>query len=122
MEIFLTYLRVFATGGMFCLIGQILINKTKMNSARILVLFLTIGILLEATGLWIYVEGFGASGATIPIVGFGATLARGAIHGAKIGILSAVTMGLESVAGGITAVIVFGLLFGLLFKSRTKKM
>ena len=122
MEIFLLYLRVFVTGGLFCLIGQILINKTKMNTARILVLFLSIGVILEATGLWIYVEGFGASGATIPIVGFGASLARGAINGAKIGILPALTMGLESVAGGLTAVIVFGLFFGLIFRSRTKKM
>ena len=119
MEIFLLYLRVFATGGTFCLIGQILINKTKMNTARILVLFLSIGVILEATGLWMYVEGFGA---TIPIVGFGASLARGAINGAKIGILPALTMGLESVAGGLTAVIVFGLFFGLVSRSRTKKM
>ncbi len=122
MEIFLMYLRVFVTGGLFCLLGQILINKTKMTSARILVFFLSIGVILEATGAWIYVEGFGGSGATIPIVGFGANLARGAIHGAKIGILPALTMGLESVAGGLTAVIIFGLIFGLIVKSRTKKM
>lgn len=122
MEIFLLYLRVFVTGGLVCLIGQILINKTNMTSARILVLFLSLGVILEATGAFRYVQGFGASGVTVPIIGFGASLARGAIDGAKIGLLQAVTMGLSNVSGGLTAAIVFGFIFALIFKSRTKKM
>lgn len=122
MDIFMNFLRVFVSGGLVCLIGQILINKTQMTSARVLVLFLTIGVILEATGAFRYVEGFAGSGVTVPIIGFGASIARGAIAGAKVSLLSAMTAGLANVSGGLTAAIVFGFLFALIFKSKPKKM
>ena len=71
MDIFLRYLQVFLVGGIVCFIGQILINKTKMTSARILVLFLTLGVVLEAVGAFRYIKEFGSSGITVPIIGFG---------------------------------------------------
>lgn len=122
MDIFLRYLQVFAVGGLVCFIGQILINKTKMTSARILVLFLTIGVVLEATGLFRYIKEFASSGITVPIIGFGASLANGAIEAAKYGIIPAVLGGLQKVSGGLTAAIVFGFLFSVIAKSKTKRM
>lgn len=122
MEIFLMYLKVFAVGGLVCLIGQILINKTNMTSARILVIFLLIGVVLEACGVFGYIKDFAGAGITIPIIGFGSSLAKGAMEGAKVGLLEAVTEGIVSVAGGLTAAILFGFLIALIFKSHTKKM
>ena len=71
MEIFLTYLKVFAVGGFVCMLGQVLINTTKMTSARILVTFLMLGVLLEVTGAFGFIEEFGKAGITVPITGFG---------------------------------------------------
>lgn len=123
MEIFLTYLKVFAVGGLVCAIGQILINKTQMSSARILVLYMLIGALLEVCGAFEPLKQFAGSGVTIPIMGFGSNLAKGAIEGAKTkGMLGAITGGLSSVAAGLTVVIVCGFVFGLLSKSRSKKI
>lgn len=123
MEIFLTYLKVFAVGGLVCSIGQILINKTQMSSARILVLYMLIGALLEVCGAFEPLKQFAGSGVTIPIMGFGSNLAKGAIEGAKTkGMLGAITGGLSSVAAGLTVVIVCGFVFGLLSKSRSKKI
>ena len=122
MDIFLRYLQVFLVGGIVCFIGQILINKTKMTSARILVLFLTLGVVLEAVGAFRYIKEFGSSGITVPIIGFGSSLAKGAIEGAKYGIIPAVLGGLQKVAGGLTAAIVFGFIFSVIYKSKTKRM
>lgn len=122
MEIFLMYLKVFAVGGLVCFIGQILINKTKMTSARILVIFLLTGVLLEAVGAFKYIEEFAGAGITIPIIGFGALLARGAIQGAQIGLFEAVTEGLAAAAPGLASAIFFGFIFAVIFKSHTKKM
>lgn len=122
MEIFLMYLKVFAVGGLVCFIGQILINKTKMTSARILVIFLLAGVLLEAVGAFKYIEEFAGAGITIPIVGFGALLARGAIQGAQIGLFEAVTEGLATAAPGLASAIFFGFIIAIIFKSHTKKM
>ena len=122
MEIFLRYLQVFVVGGLVCFIGQILINKTKMTSARILVLFLTLGVVLVAVGAFRYIKEFGSSGITVPIVGFGANLAKGAIEGAKYGIIPAVVGGMQKAAGGLTAAIVFGFIFSVVSKSKTKRM
>src|SRR5574344_2543968 len=103
MEIFLTYLKVFAVGGFICLIGQLLINETKITSARILVLFLLLGVVLEVTGVFKYIEEFGKAGATVPIMGFGSNLAKGALKGVKEnGILGAITGGMKAVSGGLT--------------------
>lgn len=122
MEIFLMYLKVFAVGGLVCVIGQLLINYTKMTSARILVLFLLSGVILEAVGAFKYIEEFAGAGITIPIVGFGALLARGAIEGASQGLLQAVTNGLAMASAGLTSAIVFGFIMAAIFKSHTKKM
>ena len=120
MDIFLTYLKVFAVGGVVCSIGQILINKTRMTSARVLVTFLLALAFLEAVGLFRYIEDFGKAGITIPITGFGKSLAAGAIEGAKEGLFQACTGGLAAVAAGLTAAIVFGFVIALISKSKPK--
>ena len=122
MEIFLTYLKVFAVGGFVCMLGQVLINTTKMTSARILVTFLMLGVLLEVTGAFGFIEEFGKAGITVPITGFGSSLAKGAIKGVKKeGILGAVKGGMTAVSGGLSAAIFFGFIFALIFKSTTKE-
>ena len=120
MEIFLTYLKVFAVGGLVCAIGQILINKTRMTSARVLVTFLLAGALLEALGIFKYIEDFGKAGITIPITGFGKSLAAGAIEGAKQALYQACTGGLAAVAAGLSAAIAFGFIIALISKSKPK--
>ena len=121
MEIFLTYLKVFAVGGAFCLVGQILINTTKITSARILVGYLLGGVILEAVGVFKYIRNFAKAGATVPIIGFGSSLAKGAIEGTlENGLLGAVTGGIEAVSAGIAAVIFIAFIVGLLAKSKTK--
>lgn len=121
MQIFLQYLQVFAVGGLVCLLGQILINLTKMTSARILVTFLLLGSLLEAVGVFKFIEEFGGAGITVPITGFGATLVRGAIKGLnEKGVLGILFGGLEAAAAGVSSAILFGFLMSIIFKSRTK--
>lgn len=123
MEMFLTYLKVFAIGGLVCMIGQILINKTKMSSARILVLYMIVGVLLEITGAFEYMKEFAGSGVTIPIMGFGSNLAKGALEGVKEqGFLGAISGGMSAVAAGLTTAIACGFVFGLISKSRSKKI
>lgn len=123
MDYFLSYLKTFAIGGLICLIGQILINKTRMSSARILVTFLLLGMFLEIVGAFQYMEEFAGAGVTIPIMGFGANLCKGALKGAaEDGILGAIQGGLSAVSAGITAAIVFGFIFALIFKSKSKKI
>ncbi len=123
MEIFLDYLKVFAVGGALCALGQLLINKTQMSSARILVTFMLLGVVLELAGAFSYMKEFASAGVTIPITGFGSGLARGALRGAKEGgLLGAISGGLEAVAPGIAAVIFFGFVFSLVFKSHSKKL
>lgn len=123
MEIFLNYLKVFAVGGFVCMLGQILINKTKMSSARILVLYMLVGVVLEVSGAFKYIKEFAHSGITIPIVGFGSNLAKGALEGAKSdGLLGAITGGLSAVAAGLTTATTCGFVFGLISKSHSKKI
>ena len=118
----LTYLKVFLVGGFICLIGQILIIKTNLTSARILVLFVCVGAVMEAFGLYDPIVNFAAAGATVPITGFGRSLAKGAIEAVKErGILGAFTGGLTATAGGIAAAVIFAYLFSLIFSSKTKK-
>ena len=116
------YLWVFLIGGFVCMLGQVLIIKTNITSARILVTFVLVGVALEAFGLFDYISEFARAGINLPIVGFGASLAKGAIGavGAK-GLIGAFTGGLEATAGGIAAAVVFAFIFGLIFKSKTKK-
>lgn len=116
------YLKVFAIGGLVCLIGQILIITTKMTSARILVSFLLLGVALEAFGLFQPIKEFAGSGITIPIIGFGASLAHGAIDaGNTMGLLGVFTGGLTATAAGIAAAVLAGYIVGLIFNSKTKK-
>lgn len=118
----LLYLKVFLVGGLICMLGQILIIKTNITSARILVLFVTIGAILEALGLYDPIVEFAGAGATVPITGFGRSLAKGAIDAVKQqGLLGVFTGGLTATAGGIAAAVIFAYIFSLLFSSRTKK-
>ncbi len=118
----LTYLQVFLVGGTICFLAQILILKTKMTSARILVLFLLIGIALEALDLYDPLVEFGKAGATVPIMGFGRTLAKGVINGVtSTGIMGIFTGGLSATATGIGAAVFFSFVFALIFNSHTKK-
>ena len=123
MEYFLNYLKVFAVGGAVCVLGQILINKTSMSSARILVTFLILGVVLEIAGAFKYMEEFAGAGVTVPIMGFGSNLAKGALEGVKEdGILGAIKGGLSAVSAGLSSVIFFGFFFALIFKSKSKKI
>lgn len=122
MEIFLDYLWVFLIGGFVCMIGELLIITTDMTSARILVTFVLVGVFLEAVGLFDYISDFAGAGINVPIIGFGASLAKGAIGAVKSqGILGIFTGGLTATAGGIAAVVIFAFIFALIFHSHTKK-
>lgn len=122
MDIFLTYLIVFLVGGFVCMIGEILIITTNITSARILVTFELVGVLLQAAGLYDYISDFAKAGVNVPIIGFGASLAKGAIGAVKTsGFLGIFTGGLAATAGGIAAAIFFAFVFALIFKSHTKK-
>lgn len=115
------YIKAFAVGGAFCLIGQILIDKTKLTPARILVSYVVIGVLLGALGLYQPIAEFAGAGATVPLTGFGSTLAKGVKEAVQEdGFLGIFTGGLKASAGGITAAIAAGLLASLLFKAKDK--
>lgn len=115
------YIKAFMIGGLFCVIAQILIDKTMLTPARILVCYVVIGVLLEAIGIYQPLVDFAGAGATVPLTGFGHTLAKGVkkaiSHDGIIGIL---TGGLKATAGGITAAITAGLLVSLIFKAKDK--
>ena len=122
MEI-MDYVWSFLIGGFICMLGQILVVRTKITTSRILVLYLMIGILLEIIGVYQPFRDFAKAGATVPIIGFGSTLAKGAMTAVReIGVMGALSGGLEATAGGITAAIVFAFAFALIFHSRTKKI
>ena len=115
-------LRCFIVGGLICVIGQILIDKTKLTSARILVLFVTVGAILGGLGIYKYLIEFAGAGATVPLLGFGANLAKGAIQEVQnIGLLGAFIGGVKVAAGGIAAAIFFGYIASLLAKPKIKK-
>ena len=115
------YLKAFLLGGVLCVIGQILIDKTKLTPARILVLYVVAGVALGALGLYQPLMDWGGAGATVPLTGFGNTLAKGVKEAVQEdGILGAVTGGLKATAGGITAAVFFGLLAALIFKPKDK--
>lgn len=115
-------LRCFVVGGLICVIGQILIDKTKLTPARILVLFVTTGTILGGLGIYKYLVDFAGAGATVPLTGFGYNLAKGAIEGVKeSGIVGAFTGGVKASAGGIAAAVFFGYLASLISKPKMKK-
>lgn len=115
-------LKCFVTGGLICVIGQILIDKTKLTPARILVIFVTTGAILGGLGIYQYIVDFAGAGATVPLTGFGYNLAKGAIKAVKeTGILGAFTGGVTAAAGGISAAIFFGYIASLISKPKMKK-
>lgn len=115
------YAKAFLIGGLFCLIGQILIDKTKLTPARILVGYVVAGVILSAAGLYQPIAEFAGAGATVPLTGFGHTLTKGVREAiAKDGFLGVFTGGLKAAAGGITAAMTAGLLISLIFKPKDR--
>ena len=115
------YVKAFLVGGLLCLIGQILIDKTGLTPARILVSYVVIGVLLGAVGLYQPLVDFAGAGASVPLTGFGNTLAKGVREAVQEdGFLGIFTGGLKASAGGITAAILAGLVASLLFKAKDK--
>lgn len=115
------YVKAFLVGGALCLIGQLLIDKTKLTPARILVSYVVIGVFLGAIGVYEPLVEFAGAGATVPLTGFGYNLAKGVKEAvAEDGFLGVLTGGLKATAGGITAAITAGLLASLIFKAKDK--
>ena len=116
------YLNAFLCGGALCALGQLLIDKTKLTPAKILVCYVTAGVILGALGIYRYVVDWGGAGATVPLTGFGNTLAKGVRKAvAEQGLLGAFIGGSTAAAGGITAAIFFGFLIALVCKSKPKR-
>ncbi len=121
MEIFINCLKAFLIGGSICLIGQILIDYTKLTPARILVSFVVAGVFLSAVGVYGPLVEFAGAGATVPLTGFGHVLAEGVKEAVnQKGLLGALFGGLSAAATGISAAIVFGFISALIFKSGDK--
>lgn len=121
MDTLFELLRVFAVGGLICGIGQLLIDWTKLTPARILVSFVASGVVLTAIGIYDPIVKFAKAGATVPLTGFGYTLAKGVQQAVdEFGLYGALSGGLTATAAGITAATVFGLLMAVLFKSKDK--
>ncbi|MFQ6724383.1 MAG: SpoVA/SpoVAEb family sporulation membrane protein [Clostridia bacterium] len=119
----MNYLISFLVGGFICALAQILVVRTSITTSRILVLFLCLGVVLQGIGIYPYFKDFAKAGATVPIIGFGATLAKGAIEGAKkSGLLGVLQGGLTATAGGIAVAIVSAFVVGLIFNSKTKHL
>ena len=121
ISIFLPYLRAFLVGGAFCIVAQLLIDRTKLTPARILVVYVVAGVFLGAVGLYEPLVKFAGAGATTPLTGFGYLIAKGTKKAVKEqGLLGVLTGGLTSAAGGITAALVFGYLICLIAKGKPK--
>ena len=114
--------KAFIVGGIICIIGQILIDKTKLTPARILVIYVTTGAILGGLGIYEKLVDFAGAGATVPLTGFGNLLAKGAIeHVHKSGFIGAFTGGTAATAGGIAAAVFFGYIASLIAKPKIKK-
>ena len=117
------YIKVFAVGGVLCAIGQILIDKTKLTPARILTVYVVAGLILEAVGLYSPLVKWAGAGATVPLTGFGSTLAKGVEKAvSELGVLGAFTGGFTAAAAGIGAAVFFGIIIALLFRPKAKKL
>ena len=115
------YVKAFLVGGMFCFIGQILIDKTKLTPARILVGYVVAGVILGGLGLYKPIAEFAGAGATVPLTGFGYTLVKGVKEAiTENGFLGILTVGLKATAGGITAAMASGLIVSLIFKPKDR--
>ena len=116
------YLKAFLVGGILCVIGQILIDKTKLTPARILTTYVVAGVILGGIGVYKPLADWAGSGATVPLTGFGYTLSKGVKSAvAEKGLLGALTGGITDTAAGITAAIFFGVLVASIFKARPKR-
>lgn len=121
MEIFIQILKAFAIGGLFCLLAQILIDKTSLTPARILVLYVTAGVFLTAVGLYEPIVKFAGCGATTPLTGFGYSLAKGVEKAVnEKGLFGVLTGGFTGTAAGVCAAITFGYIFTLIFRGRPR--
>ena len=121
-QYFKNIILAFIVGGIICIIGQLLIDKTKLTPARILVIYVTAGAILGGLGIYKYIIEFAGAGATVPLTGFGANLAKGAIQEVQSsGLLGAFTGGVKASAGGIAAAVFFGYLASLIAKPKIKK-
>lgn len=115
------YLKAFFLGGLLCVIGQVLIDKTKLTPARILVAYVVSGVILGAIGVYDYLVEWGGAGATVPLTGFGYLLSQGVRDAVDaMGIRGALMGGIKAAAGGITAAIFFGVLSAFIFRPRDK--
>ena len=116
------YVRAFLVGGLLCAVGQVLIDRTKLTPARILTCYVVLGVILGAVGLYAPLAEWAGAGATVPLTGFGNTLAKGVKKAVEEnGFLGAFTGGFTAAAGGIAAAIFFGYLAAVIFKPREKK-
>jgi len=121
METVLPFIKAFVVGGLICCVGQALIMNTKLTNARILVIFVVSGVFLTALGLYKPLVDFAGAGATVPLTGFGYSLAMGAMDAVnRYGLIGAFVGGVTRTAAGITAAVVFGLANALLFKPHAK--
>lgn len=115
------YIKAFLVGGFLCMVGQILIDKTKLTPARILVGYVVMGVILGGTGIYQKIVDFAGAGATVPLTGFGYSIAKGVKEAVQQdGLIGALTGGLKATAGGITAAILAGLVVSIVFKAKDK--
>lgn len=116
------YLNAFLCGGLLCAVGQIILDKTSLTPARILTGYVVAGVLLQAVGVYQYIVDWGGAGATVPLTGFGYSLAKGVAKAvAEEGLLGVLTGGLTAASGGIAAAVVFSLLAALLVRPKEKR-
>ena len=116
------YLNAFLCGGLLCAVGQIILDRTNLTPARILTDYVVAGVFLQAVGVYQYVVDWGGAGATVPLTGFGYSLAKGVARAvAEKGLLGVITGGLTATSGGIAAAVVFGLLMAILCRPKEKR-
>ena len=116
------YLNAFLCGGLLCAVGQIILDRTNLTPARILTGYVVAGVFLQAVGVYQYVVDWGGAGATVPLTGFGYSLAKGVARAvAEMGLLGVITGGLTATSGGIAAAVVFGLLMAILCRPKEKR-
>lgn len=121
MEIFLNFVKAFVVGGFLCAVAQILIDKTSLTPARILVAYVVAGVILGAVGVYKPIVDFAGGGATVPLTGFGYVISEGVRKAVdRDGLLGALTGGLTAASAGITAALICGLISSLIFKSKSK--
>ncbi|MDQ5983475.1 MAG: stage V sporulation protein AE [Eubacteriales bacterium SKADARSKE-1] len=119
--VFMEYLKAFVVGGIICVIGQVLIDRTKLTPARILVLFVTLGVILTAIGIYEPIVEFAGAGATVPLTGFGYTMAKGTMEFVKDkGLMGILTGGISASSAGIAAAVFFGYIAALVSKPGDK--